>query len=84
MNLTSLESDRGGLLVLLMNNLFSSTALNLLPVLLTKNRYNYNEHEALYMNSNTSIPTKLVHILHHQQKKRERKEKRNLYDYALD
>ena len=41
MKVMSLLSEIGGLLVLLVNNLFKITALKLLPVLLTKNLYNY-------------------------------------------
>uniref|UniRef100_A0A2P2NG52 Uncharacterized protein MANES_08G115900 n=1 Tax=Rhizophora mucronata TaxID=61149 RepID=A0A2P2NG52_RHIMU len=34
-----LERERGGLLTLLINSLFNITALNLLPLLLTRNLY---------------------------------------------
>jgi hypothetical protein len=39
MNVISLERESGALLILLINSLFNITALNLLPVLLTRNRY---------------------------------------------
>lgn len=41
MKVISLLREMGGLLLLLMNSLFKITALKLLPVLLTKNLYNY-------------------------------------------
>ncbi|GER43712.1 outer membrane protein assembly factor BamA [Striga asiatica] len=50
MSAISLDRDTGALLTLLMNNRFSITALNLLPVLLTKNRKKHlNEEPEVYI-----------------------------------
>ena len=55
MNSASLERERGALLTLLMKSLLRITASNLLPVLLTKNRYSYRKEKISLNQSDITI-----------------------------
>ena len=70
MNLTSLESERGALLTLLIKSLLRITASNLLPVLLTKNLYSCTRRK-ISLNKSTINKHIIAHRCHYLDEKLE-------------